>query len=209
MIPPNEIGDSVSRQLPVMTDGMMTRKDTHRAITLKHIDCRLASQRIRMFRSAKVRDLGDTLERKHPVARPSQGPQSCENAYQLQRRRWGCYIYLPTAFWLHSPTHAGGNNQGKDKDGEIAAPFILGRFWSRNAIVDVNARWPPDTQSDSDDRVHQDLQSRMRTFHFSRKCPQPDADEEDRNVVSHNDDVSFRQPQWAPASFEFWLWFLV
>lgn len=65
--------------------------------------------------------------------------------------------YLIATLWLHAPTHASCDHQGKDEDGEIPTPFIRGGFWSWDAVVDINAGWPPDAQGYGDDRVDQDL----------------------------------------------------
>ncbi len=61
------------------------------------------------------------------------------------------YLYLIATFWLHAPTHASCDHQGEDKDGEIPAPFVRCRFWSWDAVVDINAGRPPDAQGNSDD----------------------------------------------------------
>ena len=101
-------------------------------------------------------------------------------------------LYLIATLWLHPPTHASCHHQAKDEDGEISTSFIRGGFWSWDAVVDINAGWPPDAQGNGDDRVDQDLQSQMGAFHVGGKRPEPDANEKDWNVVEDDCHISFR-----------------
>lgn len=102
------------------------------------------------------------------------------------------YLYLIATLWLHAPAHASCHHQGKDENGEIPTPFIRGGFWSWDAVVDINAGWPPDAQGYGDDGIDQDLQSQMGASDVGGKRPEPDADEKDWKVVKDDCHISFR-----------------
>lgn len=82
---------------------------------------------------------------RYATFRPFVGIRAMQSFVNYAAENGGTVLYLPTTLWLHAPAETSRNNQSKDKDREIPAPFIFGRFRPRYAKVDVDARWPPHT----------------------------------------------------------------